>query len=151
MRKSRIFGTSAWRYVVALAVVLWLFIFIYALTKNPTTTDASERLHIMKADMATMLSNGGGFVYRNESAKPGGALLSVLIRTDSWSQQLRDRDIRTLGDLGWQQVPANPSSFCKQGVLAEIQENVGDYNNTPTVLISMRYNATTIKACKWLN
>lgn len=103
---------------------------------------------MMKADMATMLGNGGAVIYRNENAKFGGALLSVLIRTDSWSRQLRGQDIKTLVDLGWQQTPTTPTSFCKQGVMAGIQEDVGDYKNTPTVLISMRYNATTVKTCK---
>ncbi|MFM0358990.1 hypothetical protein PQR12_36345 [Paraburkholderia nemoris] len=148
MPDNQIWGRPAKHYVVALAVVLWLFILIYAVIKNPSTTDASVRMSMMKADMATMLGNGGAVVYRNENAKFGGALLSLLIRTDSWSQQLRDRDIKTLVDLGWQQMPTSPASFCKKGVLAEIQENVGDYKNTSTVLISMRYNATTSKICK---
>lgn len=148
MLGNQIWDRPAKYYVVALAVVLWLSILIYALIKNPSTIDASERMSMMKGDMATMLGNGGAVVYRNENAKFGGALLSVLIRTDSWSQQLRDRDVKTLVDLGWQQVPTSPASFCKQGVLAEIQESVGDYKNTPTVLISMRYNATTVKTCK---
>lgn len=148
MLNNRIWNRPVKHYVVALAVMLWLFILIYALIKNPSTTDASERMSMMKNDMASMLENGGAVVYRNENAKFGGALLSVLIRMDSWSPQLREQDVKTLIDLGWQQVPTSPASFCKRGVLAQIQENVGDYKNTPTVLISMRYNATTVKACK---
>ncbi|CAM2342036.1 hypothetical protein QZM46_29405 [Burkholderia vietnamiensis] len=135
-------------YVIALAVVLWLFMLVYALVKNPSATDASEKIDMMNGDMAMMLVNGGNVVYRNENAKFGGALLSVLIRTDSWSNQLRERDIKTLVDLGWQQISTGPASFCKRGVIAEIQENVGNYKNVSTVLISMKYNATTIKACK---
>lgn len=135
-------------YVIALAVVLWLFMLVYALVKNPSATDASEKIDMMNGDMAMILVNGGNVVYRNENAKFGGALLSVLIRTDSWSNQLRERDIKTLVDLGWQQISTSPASFCKRGVIAEIQENVGNYKNVSTVLISMKYNATTIKACK---
>ncbi|WP_175946824.1 hypothetical protein [Burkholderia pyrrocinia] len=135
-------------YVIALAVVLWVFMIFYALVKNPSNTDAGEKISMMKADMATMLANGGRVVYRNENAKFGGALLSVLVRTDSWSRQLKDRGIKTLIDLDWRRVSDNSDSFCKQGVLAEIQENVGNYKNISTVLISMRYNATTINECK---
>lgn len=148
MLNNHIWGRSAKHYLIALAVVLWLFVFIYALIKNPSTTDSSKKMSMMKVDMAMVLENGGAVVYRNENAKFGGALLSVMIRADSWSQQLRDKDIKTLVDLGWQQVLLSPASFCKQGVLAEIQENVGDYKSRPTNLISMRYNATTIKTCK---
>lgn len=103
---------------------------------------------VMKSDMGALLANGGVVVYRNESAKFGGALLSVLIRTDSWSPQLRDRDIETLIDLGWQQHQSNRFSLCKNGMLMDIQENVGDYKNMSTVLISMRYNPTTVRVCK---
>jgi hypothetical protein len=148
MQGNRISGHPTRRYVVALVVVIWLFVLVYALIKNPSTTNAAQEMSVMKSDMGAMLANGGVVVYRNENAKFGGALLSVLVRTDSWSAQLRDRDIKTLIDLGWQQLPVSPSVLCKNGMLADIQEDVGNYKNISTVMISMKYNATTIKSCK---
>lgn len=148
MKKNRIFGSCARQYVVALVVVLWLFVLVYALIKNPSANNSIKEMGVMKSDMGALLANGGVVVYRNESAKFGGALLSVLIRTDSWSPQLRDRDIETLIDLGWQQHQSNRFSLCKNGMLMDIQENVGDYKNMSTVLISMRYNPTTVRVCK---
>ncbi|MGZ2747203.1 hypothetical protein [Burkholderia stagnalis] len=139
---------SVKRYAIALAVMLWVFMLVYALVKNPSTTDAGEKINMVKGDMAMMLANGGNVVYRNENAKFGGALLSVLVRADSWSHQLKEQDIKTLVDLGWRRVSTNPGSFCKQGMVAEIQEDVGNYKNVPTVLISIKYNATTIRACQ---
>lgn len=148
MLDNQILGHSVRRHLIALAVALWLFILIYALIKNPSTDDSSQKMSLMKGDMAIVLDNGGAVVYRKENAKFGGALLSVLIRADSWSQQIRENDIKTLVGLGWQQGLLSPASFCKQGMLAEINESVGNYKNMPTVLISMKYNATTIKTCK---
>lgn len=101
----------------------------------------------MKADMATILANGGAIVYRHENAKFGGALLFVLIRKDSWSYELRDQNIATLIGLGWKMLPSTSASFCKKGTLADIQQSAGDYKNMSTVLISMKYNASTIKTC----
>ncbi|WP_157640595.1 hypothetical protein [Burkholderia ubonensis] len=148
MSFNRKFNRPIKRYAIALAVMLWLFMLVYALVKNPSTTDASEKINMMNGDMSIMLANGGNVVYRNENAKFGGALLSVLIRTDSWSNQLKEQDVKTLVELGWQKISMSPVSFCKRGVIAEIQENVGNYKNVSTVLISMKYNATTIRACK---
>lgn len=148
MQKNRVFGSFARRYVVALGVALWLLVVVYALIKNPSTSNSTKEMGVMRADMEALLSNGGVVVYRNENAKFGGALLSVLIRTDSWSPQLRDRDIETLINIGWQQRQLNHFSLCKNGILLEIQEDVGDYRNVSTVLISMRYNPTTVSACK---
>ncbi|WP_431825928.1 hypothetical protein [Burkholderia sp. F1] len=128
-------------------MVVWLFMLVYGLVKNPSTDNAGEKLSMMKYDMAAILENGRSVVYRNENAKFGGALLSVLVRTDSWSHQIQGRDIKILVNLGWKQVSANPDSFCKQGMFAELKEDAGNYRNAPTVLISMRYNATIIKAC----
>lgn len=148
MQKNTIFGFFDKRYVVALIVVLWLFFVVYALMKNPSINNSTKEMGVMKADMEALLANGGVVVYRNENAKFGGALLSVLIRTDSWSPQLRDRDIGTLINIGWQPRQSSHLSLCKNGILMEIQEDVGDYKNVSTVLISMRYNPTTVSACK---
>jgi hypothetical protein len=148
MFDNRIWGRPARQYLIALGVVLWLFALIYALAKNPSAADTGEKMTIMQSSMARLLLNEGSVVYRNENAKFGSALLSVLVRADSWSQELRDRNTKTLIDLGWQQVSTSADSFCNQSVLAEIRENVGDYKSIPTARISMRYNATTIKTCK---
>ncbi|AJC20517.1 hypothetical protein [Pandoraea pulmonicola] len=135
-------------YAIALGVVLWLFVVIFAMVKNPSTTDASAKMTMMKADMARMLANGGDVIYRNESAKFGGALLSIMIRKAAWTERLRDMYIETLVGLGWRQTQTGPATFCKGGVIAEIHPSVEDYKGVPVVLIGMMYDATTINSCK---
>lgn len=148
MLSQQILGYPIKYYVAILTIALWLCILTYTLIRNPSTTDANHRMVMMKADMTEILANGGAIVHRHENAKFGTALLFALIRKDSWSYELREQNIATLVDMGWKLLPATSASFCKHGVLAEIQQNAGDYENIPTVLISMKYNAATLKACR---
>lgn len=147
MLKKNIAGRSVKYYLAIVIVPIWFSILLYALVKNPSATDAIHRLAAMKADMAATLANGGAIIYRHENAKYGGALLFVLIRKDSWSEQARYGSIETLANLGWKLRKISSTSFCKQGALARIQENAGDYKDAPTILISMEYNSATIKTC----
>lgn len=135
-------------YAIVLGAVLWLFVVIFAMVKNSSTADASVKMTMMKADMSLILANGGNVIYRNENAKFGGALLSIMIRKEAWTEQLRDMYIETLVGLGWRQIQTGPATFCKGGMIAEIHPSVEDYKGVPVVLIGMRYDAETVNSCK---
>jgi len=135
-------------YAIGGAIALWLIFISYALIKNPSSGDATGKLIIMKSDLSKLIENGGTVLYRNENAKFGGALLSILINKDTWTQQLKYKDMHTLVALGWQPIVNDAGSFCKEKMLAKIQEDVGDYKGQNTVYISMSYSATTAKICR---
>ena|ERR1700754_933163 len=135
-------------YAIGGAIALWLICISYALVKNPSAGDATGKLIIMKSDLSKLIENGGTVLYRNESAKFGGALLSILINKDTWTQQLRYKDMHTLVALGWQPMMNDAGSFCKEKMLTKIQEDVNDYKGQNTVYISMSYSTITAKICR---
>lgn len=148
MKNRKLFNRPAKHYAIAFGVMLWLVVVIFAMVRNPSATDAGAKMTMMKADMRQMLANGGDVIHRSENAKFGGALLSILIRKEGWTEQLRKIYLKTLEDHGWRQIQAGVTSFCKEGVLVEIHQSIEDYKGVPVVLIGMRYNATTINTCK---
>jgi len=121
---------------------------IYAIRTNPSAGDSMERLVMMKSDLSGMLSLGGKVVNRYEIAKFGGALLSVEISDEGWSQLLLAEYQGYLVGHGWRPNYSSPLTYCKRGALATFSPQAGMRNKIGINYISMKYNPTSQKTCE---
>ncbi|WP_242560573.1 MULTISPECIES: hypothetical protein [Pandoraea] len=145
---GQIFHILNKRCLVTMALVFWVLIFFYALIKNPSLHESNVRISIMRSDTSTALEDDRIISYKYENSKYGSALLYVRIFKKDWTPQVRQASIDNFINLGWKPRKPSLNSFCKNGMLMDIQENPGSEGEIPIILISMTYNASTIKICR---
>lgn len=144
--------TTGWKkykfIIMALAFPVWFLLIIHAIRTNPSAGESKEQLVMMKSDLSGMLSLGGEVVNRYENAKFGGALLSVEISDEGWSQLLLANYQTYLVGQGWQPNQSSSLTYCKHGALATFLPQAGMRNKIGINYISMVYDPVSKKTCE---
>jgi hypothetical protein len=124
-------------------------IFVYALKKNPSVSEAQSKFAMMKDDMGKLMSVGGKVVSSHQRSKYGGALIHKTLSDEGWSDDLIQKYEGILIERNWRKLVKSYRQYCKDGVLAEIEPNSGMHNGQGANGVSMTFDASTIEKCKF--
>ena len=139
-------------HLIATMAILWVAVLLFAFTSNPSSADTGKKLHMMVGDMRQLMTLGGKVLVETQRAKYGSAIVYRVLSDEGWSNDLVRKYSAALLRNNWKPLPGSALSYCKEGVLAEIEPNSGTHDNKGTNMVSMVYDASSLRKCadKWL-
>ena len=130
-------------YIYILAFIVWASVLFKNITQNPSLDESQRKLSMMKADMAILAEKGIKVLYSPGVAKYGGATFFGYFYDEGRHSEFLKKYEEILLLRNWKKPAGSTNIFCKDGVLAEIEEDSGVKNGHLYSSVYMTFDSST--------